>query len=167
MQYHLYLVRVVPGEAPTHEVIASIDSEAPSAMLETRLKSEILAGAQQAVAADGSLPLGAPAMAQPGRATRGRKGKKISIRHIEPEREAYVSLRVGEIVNSSMELSLLLGYSYNMVSQVMSIAARKKAEAVEAESDRTERAKMESEALEVTLRDVTFCYVDELAKNEN
>lgn len=168
MRYHLYLVRDIPSEAPEFTPVATIDSETPNPSLETLLKSEVLTAAQRALAiANPTLPMGAPENALPrGRAGRGRRAKPVSIRYIDPEQEGFVSLRVGEIVQSSMELSLLLGYSYNMVSQVYSLAAKKKAERLDKMEDRAERKREESEPLEVTLRGVTFCYVEELAKRE-
>lgn len=166
MRYHLYLVRELPTEAPTHIPIATIDSEAPNPSLEAQLEARVLEAANQALAASAmSLPLGAPDMAQPGRRT-GRKSRKVIVRSIEPEERPRVPVNEGEIVESGLELSLLLGYGYNMVTQALSLASRKQRALADKEQDRAERQKIESEVIEATLRGVTFCYVEELGKNE-
>jgi len=167
MRYHIYLVRELSNESPDFMAVATIDSEAPNPTLEAQLQARLLEGANQALvnSAD-TLPLGAPRSAQLGRRT-GRKSRKVLIRGIEPEREAFVPFRLGEIVESGLELALLLGFTYNRVTQALSIAARKNREQASAEKDPAERRRIEEDIVEATLRGVTFCYVDELAKNED
>jgi hypothetical protein len=164
MSYHIYLLRATPGEAPEHIRLGTITHEKTDLALEAQLTAGILEGAQTALTANAPLAEGAPASMQRGRRT-GRKAKPVLIRAIDPEQEAYVSVRLGELIPSSMELSLLLGYNYNMASQSLSRASQALAKQARKEKDPEEKAKIRNTIVEATLRGVTFCYQEELLKD--
>lgn len=164
MRYHLLLVTEVPGVPSVYRNIASVENEVPSSALEEILVNRVFTAAGEAIHDAFPDQTGMPENFRRGAHT-GRKGKAILIREVAEEVVSSSSFHRGEVVLSSTEASLRLGYNYNMVSQALSIAAKKQRDLAAAEKDVVERKLIENTITEATLRGVTFCYQDEIFKD--
>lgn len=159
MNYRIFIQEDPEGTSKITE-IAQVTCEVPNPSLAQRIETEIFQTVTRVVNSL-TMPEGAP-LSVTQNLGKGRPARSLYILHFADPGHAPSTLRVGEIVSSSMELSTLLGYNYNMVLQgfAHARAKRKKDLAAAAPEDRELLA---AGRLEVTLRGVTFCYTDALA----
>lgn len=91
----------------------------------------------------------------------GRKSRKFYILAIQPGSERN-QLHPGSIVEASGELSSILGYNFNAVSQAMCKRKKELLAQAGAEPDPALRNGILQTRVEANLRGITFCYADEV-----
>lgn len=162
MKYRLLLVTETDDDS-IYETIAQISSEAPAPALAAQVKAEVFQTVNRVVN-NQTMPDGTPNSVRPG-AVKGRPARKILILHFDDPVNAPSGVRIGDIVESSMDLSKILGFNYNMIIQSFAHARRSRAEELKNKSPE-ERTAILAEPLEAKCRGVTFCYVDEMSSSQ-
>lgn len=161
MKYSLVLIvdEQTPEGWPTYVPVGSFHTEARDFALEDRLKASLFATlAKEANPAD-LVALGAPSDYRPNKQP-GRPPKPLLVSAMTDEANVHTSIRLGKAYTSP-ELSHLLGFDYNRVSQIMSTARAKRREQLNNETDPVERAKIEMYPVTGENNGVSFHYLDE------
>lgn len=161
MKYSLVLIRDDGQEPPEFRPLGSFSTEVPEPDLENRLATELFGRMAEIVAPPDLQALGAPATYRPGKQT-GRPARVVLIDAMDDDSQVHTLIRPGATYTTT-DLSRLLGYNFNRVTQVMNDARKKRETLMADETDPVERAKISADPVSATLRGVTFHFLDETA----